>query len=191
MYVYIPVPFLASHSGFMKRILLLASLVVLAACASDEIERQDSYETDKDRNSRYAYGSVASERGGLSLMGGRDDAASKAGQSGIGVNAFLWRASLDTLSFLPIASADPFGGTIISEWYAPPSSPNERVKINVYIMGRELRADAVRVTVFRQQNTTAGWVDAQVATATAGSVEDAILTRARQLRVKQIAEGGR
>lgn len=173
----------------MNRRAALLALLLLAACASDdEIERKDSYETDKSRASRYEYGSVASERGGLSLMGGRDDPGTRAGNAGIGVNAYLWHAALDTLAFLPIASADPFGGTIISDWYAPPSSPNERIKLNVTIMGRELRADGVRASVFRQQNTTAGWVDAQVAPATAGSVEDAILTRARQLRVKQLQE---
>ncbi len=102
---------------------------------------------------------------------------------GIGVNGFLWRASLDTIAFMPVNSADPFGGVIITDWYAMPDTPQERFKMNVYILGRALRADGVRVAVFRQvQDTNGGWVDASVPDAANGKIEDAILTRARQLR---------
>src|SRR3546814_14681663 len=82
---------------------------------------------------------------------------------GIGGNSFLWRASLDTLSFLPVTSADPFGGVILTDWYSVPQTPNERFKLNVYILDRQLRADGIRVAVFRQTlNPSAGWVDAPV-----------------------------
>jgi hypothetical protein len=102
---------------------------------------------------------------------------------GIGVNGFLWRATLDTVSFMPISSADPFGGVVITDWYAMPETPQERFKMNVYILGRALRADGVRVAVFRQvQDQLGGWQDAAVPDATNTRVEDAILTRARQLR---------
>jgi len=101
----------------------------------------------------------------------------------IGVNSFLWRASLDTISFMPVASADPFGGVIITDWYSAAESPNERFKLNVYILGRALRADGVRVAVFRQMLTAAsGWRDSAIADKTATKIEDAILSRARQLR---------
>lgn len=164
-------------------LVLTAFLFVLTACG--EIDREDTYNTDKDRAGRYADGSIASQKGGISLFGGRDD-QKKSNATGIGVNAYLWRAALDTLSFMPLVSADPFGGTIITDWYAPPSSPNERIKLNVFILSRELRADAVRVTVFRQQKDAAGgWVDVNTNVATAGTMEDSILTRARQMRVKQ------
>lgn len=104
--------------------------------------------------------------------------------AGIGVNGFLWRASLDTLSFMPLASADPFGGVIITDWYAPPEAPNERFKMTVYILDRTLRADAIKVAVFRQLRTgDKGWVDSTVDAKTAVELENAILTRARQLRV--------
>src|SRR5262249_17521407 len=122
--------FLIHHSLFTAmRFVLLAALLLLAACG-DDVERQDSYGTDRARSSRYEYGSVVGGKGGISLWGDHDDAR-KGAVSGISVNAFLWRAALDTLAFMPIASADPFGGTIITDWYAPPSSPNERVKVNV------------------------------------------------------------
>lgn len=162
--------------------------VFLALCGCGALDRKDDYETDSARKGRYENGSVVSDHGGILLFGDREDNTQKAANSGIGVNAFLWRAALDTLSFMPITSADPFGGTIITDWYAPPSTPNERVKLNVYIMGRELRADGLRVNVFKQQRTATGWVDAQTNVATAGSVEDSILTRARQLRVRQLGQ---
>ena len=102
---------------------------------------------------------------------------------GIGVNGFLWRASLDTIAFMPVNSADPFGGVIITDWYAMPDTPQERFKMNVYILGRALRADGVRVAVFRQvQDGNSGWVDASVPDVANTRIEDAILTRARQLR---------
>ena len=110
------------------------------------------------------------------------------GGAGIGVNSYLWRASLDTVSFMPLASADPFGGVIIPDWYSPPESAAERFKINVYILGRDLRADGVRAAVFRQiQDPSSGaWVDAVVEDGTPVEVENAILTKARQLRIASI-----
>jgi hypothetical protein len=111
------------------------------------------------------------------------------GGAGVGVNSFLWRASLDTVSFMPLVSADPFGGVIITDWYSPPQSPDERFKVNVYILGRALRADGIRASVFRQQmNGATGWVDAQVAPNTGTDLENAILTRARQMRIAQLGE---
>lgn len=126
--------------------------------------------------------------GGLDLFGGSSTADQQGQGGGIGVNSFLWRASLDTISFMPLTSADPFGGVIITDWYSPPQSPQERFKINVYILGRQLRADGIRTTVFRQRQSAAGWVDAPVSSSTSTELENAILTRARQLRVAQIGE---
>ncbi len=104
----------------------------------------------------------------------------------IGVNAFLWRASLDTIASMPVNSADPFGGVIITDWHAQPAAPNERFKLNIYILGRALRADGVRVAVFRQVLSAAGWQDAAVPSTTGSSIEDSILTRARQLRRESV-----
>ena len=119
-------------------------------------------------------------KGGPSLFG--DDPPSSSGGD-IGVNAFLWRASLDTISFMPVNSADPFGGVIITDWHSSSEAPNERFKLNIYILGRALRADGIRVAVFRQVFTRNGlWVDARVPQENKTKIEDAILTRARQLR---------
>ncbi len=109
--------------------------------------------------------------------------------SEIGVNSFLWRASLDTIGFMPLASADPFGGVIITDWYAPPESPNERFKMSVFIMDRALRADGIHVSVFRQvQNSPGTWTDATVEPKTGTDLENAILTRARELRTAATAQ---
>ena len=126
---------------------------------------------------------------GLKLFGGSssDDAAG----SGIGVNSFLWRASLDTISFMPLASADPFGGVIITDWYAPPEAPEERFKVTAYILGRQLRADGVRVSVFRQVSSRGQWVDVPVTPDMATALEDKILLRARDLRVQSVQTAGR
>ena len=121
--------------------------------------------------------------GDVNLLGGDDDTNTN---SGIGVNGFLWRASLDTVSFLPLSSADPFGGVIITDWYAPPESPSERFKVTVYILGRELRSDGIRVSVFRQKrDQSREWLDANTGDNTSTSLENAILTRARELRVSR------
>ncbi len=105
------------------------------------------------------------------------------GQRTLGVNSYLWHASLDTLSFMPLASTpDPFGGVIITDWYSSPQNPTERLKVTVYILDRHLRADGIKVAVFRQTKAADGtWADAQVNPDTATKLTDAILTRAREL----------
>ncbi len=101
----------------------------------------------------------------------------------LGVNSFLWRASLDTISFMPLSSADPFGGVIITEWYTPPESPDERFKLTVYILDTRLRADGVRVALFRQERERGEWEDSDASAMARTELEDTILTRARQLRI--------
>ncbi len=100
----------------------------------------------------------------------------------IGVNSYLWRASLDTLSFMPLLQTDSNGGIIVTDWYSNPSNPNERMKVTVTILDRDLRADALRVAASRQVAQNGGWVDAPVQAATVQRLEDIILTKARDLR---------
>ena len=115
-------------------------------------------------------------------VGGKKTGGSDGG--GIGVNGFLWRATLDTVSFMPLSSADPFGGVIITDWHTLPEAPSERFKMNIYILGRQLRADGIRVSVFRQAQAGNGkWINASVKTDTSIGLENQILTRARELRV--------
>ena len=100
----------------------------------------------------------------------------------IGVNSYLWRASLDTLSFMPLTQADSAGGVIVTDWYANPQSPEERVKVSVSILDSDLRADALRVAASRQVLQAGTWVEAPVQAATVQRLEDIILTKARDLR---------
>jgi hypothetical protein len=108
--------------------------------------------------------------------------------TGIGVNAFLWRGALDTISFMPLASADPFGGVIITDWYTPPGTSGERFKATVYILSRDLRADGVKANIYRQVLDSRGqWVDAPVQASTVTEIENKILARARTMREQMAA----
>jgi len=131
------------------------------------------------------------DRSVLSLMFSNNNNTASAGTGGggpgVGVNSFLWHASLDTVSFMPLASADPFGGVIITDWFSPPQTPDERFKVNIFILNRELRADGVRASVFRQVRDAKGdWVDAAVDKNTPVDLENAILMRARQIRLSAV-----
>jgi hypothetical protein len=118
----------------------------------------------------------------FSGMGSAQAAANA--QTGIGVNAFLWRATLDTLSFMPLANADPWGGVINYGWYIDPQTPNERFKATVFILDTRLRADALNVTVTKEvRDSTGQWVGARLAAQTETDLENAILTKARQLNL--------
>ena len=123
---------------------------------------------------------------GCSVFGRNDSDAEKVAKAtaqapSMGVNAFLWRASLETLDFMPLEQVDPFGGVIVTDYYASTEAPNERFKANVYILDTGLRADAVKVSIFKQENAGGQWRDASVDADTARQIENAILTRARQL----------
>ena len=126
--------------------------------------------------------------GSLPKLGGGNKARPAADNAAaIGVNGYLWRASLDTLSFMPLASADPYGGVIVTDWYVNPEKPDERFKCTVYILDSRLRADGLNVAVFKQnRDGSGGWVDAPHAGQTETDIENSILTKARQLRLSNI-----
>lgn len=181
-------------SSTLRSIVLLGALALLAACADVPIEPQPAPTTGDYRDQRdlERYGRVWGDGGGslFSFGRGSDEPGEGVGGAGIGVNAYLWQATLDTIDFIPLASADPFGGLIITEWYQAVEAPGERLKVNVQIRDATLRADAVKVTVFRQVRDEAGdWLDAPVEASTARTLEDHILTRARELRIAS-AEAG-
>jgi len=161
-----------------------AAILAVAACSGRKVEYNYPVEVPGSNGNYVPSDQI--NRGGLfgedGLFGGGGKKAEDGG-GGIGVNALLWRASLETISFMPVVSADPFGGVIITDWYTPAETPEERFKLNLYILGRQLRADGVKATVFRQRrDSTGNWVDAATETATATQVENAILNRARQIR---------
>lgn len=161
---------------------------VIAACGTG-IESERRYPQELPGGKRDPLGNVEQEpgifgEGGIFSLGGESGPG-----NGIGVNSFLWRASLDTIAFAPLSSADPFGGVIITDWYSAPEAPGERFKMTVYILDTRLRADGVKVSVFRQERApeTGEWRDAAVASGTAAQLENAILIRARQLRIDTLA----
>jgi uncharacterized protein DUF3576 len=173
----------------MACLVALAGLFLgLAAC---QYADPNSQYPQRNQHGQPYYGDQPSVfgPGGLTLFnsGQKRPGDTGEGGGGIGVNSFLWRASLDTVAFMPITSADPFGGVILTDWYNPPDTPDERFKVSIFILGRELRADGVRASVFRQKRSGAGWVDETVTTQTNTDLEDAILTRARQLRIASSA----
>ena len=162
------------------KFITLALTLGLGMTACDSITPGETEYDERHPNYDRSERATVFGDGGFSLWGDSED---RAPENGIGVNSFLWRASIDTISFMPVNSADPFGGVIITDWHANAEAPNERFKLNVYILGRTLRADGIRVAVFRQVLTRAGqWQDAGMPEETKVKIEDAILTRARQLR---------
>jgi hypothetical protein len=170
-------PRLAAPARNLLLALCTAASLILGACTEGEPAGEGpTTTTDVNMMDQSTNGGIFGE-GGLFSNDPYADGRS------IGVNSFLWRASLDTISFMPVNSADPFGGVIITDWYSAGQAPNERFKLNVYILGRALRADGVRVAVFRQVlDAQGGWRDMTIGESTATKIEDSILTRARQLR---------
>lgn len=167
---------------------------LLAACSGADVSYdgvesttqtpQGRFEPDvNDPNRQTIFGA-----GGINSLFS-ETRTNESGGAGLGVNAFLWRASLDTFAFLPPISADPLGGVIIYDWYASPETPNERFKVTVYILDTRLRADGVQVQVNRQLRGADGsWYEAAVDPATPAALVDAILTRARQMRIAQLGQ---
>lgn len=160
--------------------------LILSGCGDtfSDVKKEASFPKRKELVRNEARGKLTGE--GLSLGGGSSKNNDQAGNP-LGVNSFLWRATLDTLGFMPLASADPFGGVIITDWYEDPKAKGERFKVNALILDRQLRADGIKVSLFRQKFDEAhGWQDAGVDEGLERQLEDTILTRARQLRVKNI-----
>ena len=166
------------RGGFVRGVktgVLVLGLAALAACSSGGPR---TFQTQE-------------QGGGFSLFGlggGKKASSTNANQPAIGVNGYLWRASLDTLSFMPLVTADPWGGVINYDWYVNPQTPNERFKATVFILDRRLRADALNVAVTKEvKDASGGWVSAPVAAQTETDLENAILTKARQLNLANAA----
>lgn len=153
--------------------MLAACACLLAACSSDNATTASMATTSTSSSGSSWFWPFGGDEG--------DAPATDTPQ--LGVNSYLWRATLDTLNFMPLASADPVGGVVISDWYAAPDKPDEHVKVTVYILDRRLRADAVKVSVFRQVRSANGWADTAVNADTGIKLENAILARARELRL--------
>lgn len=161
-------------------LLFAFSTGIMGCSRSPDIQRSD--ELPDRRNQKFEDMGKLFGDDALKFGGDRSDPERT---TGIGVNSFLWRASLDTISFIPLQSADPFGGLIITEWYSPQDNPRERVKVHILILGQVLRTDALRVKIHKQIKESPGgdWHDVDSSGETVVELENTILTRARQLRV--------
>lgn len=171
------------------RLFAAAAVLGLAACGGNpNIRPVAASEYNDPANPPSERGKLGGDAG---LVFGVGKGSSKSGASegsALGVNAYLWRGALDTLAFMPLSNADPFGGTIITEWYQPPSTPGERFKATAYILGRQLRADGIRLSIFRQVSERGQWVDAAVNPSMTGEIENKILLRARDLRAQTASQ---
>ena len=167
---------------------MLGLIGLLAGCVDAvPLDTRSQDQKDNDPFLDHSKRDTIFGEGGLNLFSSKG--GNNNGGGGLSVNSYLWRASLDTIAFMPVNSADPFGGVIITDWYAPAESPNERLKLNIYILGKSLRADGIRVAVFRQVlGSDRVWRDAAVPEATKTKIEDSILTKARQMRNQSIIQ---
>jgi len=156
------------------------SLLALSACGAKPTQNTDIYNPETSILPPQQQAPGAS----LFSFGKSGSSGSSPAANAIAVNAYLWRASLDTLAFMPLVSADPFGGVIITDWYVPPATPNERFKADAYILSPKLTANALTVTVFHQVQENGQWVDAPADPATANGLEDRILSRAADLQAE-------
>lgn len=162
----------------------IVAVSTLSACADKNIVNEYPMDPEEKRQARS--GKLTGD--GLILFGGKDkDSGSGAVGAGIGINSYLWRGALDTLSFMPLASADPFGGVIITDWYENPEATEEKFKMVVTILDSKLRTHALRVNVFKKikDPRTGEWKDTEVNKKVSRDIENKILTRARELRVNQ------
>lgn len=175
-------------NGFRFRSFAVTATLLLVAGCANGLTASTSDTGYHEAGGTGASGSMFGDSGLFGNLFGTNRNSSNQSGGGLGVNAYLWRGALDTLSFMPLQSADPFGGVIITDWYSPPGSPDERFKATAYILGRELRADGIRVTIFRQVLQDGHWVDEAVSPVTVGDIENKVLARARQLRI-QTASG--
>lgn len=166
--------------AFSSRLLAVALCAsALVACSGAKIEAPEANPTDMPKGP----GLFSGESGNiLESFKKRGENAETGGN--IGVNIYLWRAALESVAFMPITQADSNGGVIVTDWYSNPAQPDERVRANVLILGKTLRADALKVSLFKQLRTNGTWTDAAVSPATITALEDTILTKARAIKVQ-------
>jgi len=159
---------------------LLATALALTGCGAQTSQNTDIYNPETSN----LPGAMATGSGASLFTFGKGSGGTSSESTQIQVNAYLWRASLDTLAFMPLVSADPFGGVIITDWYTPPATPGERFKVNAYILSKQLTANAIQVSVFHQVQQDGQWVDSPADPATASGLEDRILAQAADLQAE-------
>ncbi len=164
-----------------KSLIALIILLELAGCSKANLDATN-YPKPREEVELEKMGKLTGEQG-IVLFGGNSKKG-KGEKSGISVNSYLWRATLDTVHFMPITKIDPFAGVIMTDWYSPPHHPKERFKLNLFVLSGHLRSDSIRVSAFRQVLRGHDWVDATPSLQFINSIEEKILVRARELKVR-------
>ncbi|MBI28949.1 MAG: hypothetical protein CFH21_00138 [Alphaproteobacteria bacterium MarineAlpha5_Bin11] len=195
----------------MRYILIIAclvSVVSLASCVGEYKEPAEvnkramtNQEIIKRSGTKFRTGNAAANKiamddamnrlksgGGLFgkkglVLGGDDNDKNKVTGMAMPINPYLWRAGLETISFMPIASADPFGGIVITDWYNDVNNTDERCKINIFIKGVELTTSNLKASIFCQELVSGSWIDKQVDVEKSASLENAILEKAKKIRL--------
>ena len=151
---------------------------------------ESSYPESAARRRKEDFGSLlgGSGKDGIEIYDSNPNAktlfgSNKSGGSSMNVNQYLWQAALNTLSFMPLASADSNGGVIITDWYEDPNYPGERYKVNAIINSTDLRVESLKLTVFKQASRNGSWHDVKVNARVAIDLEEKILTNARELKI--------
>lgn len=161
----------------MKKYISIFIIAMLPACSTFK-EGTADYPKTREQLEEERIGKITGEDG-LVLFGGSKKTVSA---DGISVNGYLWRATLDTVYLMPLISADPFGGTVLTDWYKLKDSSKERYKLNIFVIGAELRSDAIRVAAFKQKLVGHNWVDVDGSLEIGKEIENKILLRARELK---------
>lgn len=164
----------------MKKIIYstLFFSVLLTGCG-DKTQKTIGAPIDSEDRAKLTFGSLAGEEG-FQFGGPKKESATK---THLNINPFLWRATLDTLGFMPLASADSMGGILVSDWYTSTDKPHERIKLTVMIKSKELRADGIQIVLSKQTQRNGAWGPVEQDNVLARQLEDMILTRARDLRI--------
>lgn len=166
--------------AFLNQIFRFFILVSLTACSDNSLQ-ENKVPVDKEDQRKLGFGSIAGED---FLTFGPGKKGKSGGSFASTVNPYLWRASLESINFMPLVSADAFGGVIVTDWYVAPKTPNEKLKISIFITDQVLRADALKVIVYKQIKMKDGnWANGNADPAVATELENIILTKARQLRI--------
>ncbi len=172
---------LSAGREIVRAALVVGAVAALAGCGGAQPQQTQVF----DPQTSNLPGAMATNTGGNLFTFGKGSGGGGASNGAqIQVNAYLWRASLDTLAFMPLVSADPFGGVIITDWYTPPATPGERFKADAYILSKTMTANAVQVSVFHQVQQGGTWVDAPADPAVASGLEDRILAQAADLQAE-------
>lgn len=168
-----------------KKIIFAITFSLLGGCSTD-VSPKEEQNVPMGRNEarKRDFGNLFGDD--FLMFGGPKKPGSPEMAQSAMVNPFIWRASLDTLSFMPLSSADALGGVIVTDWYTASNTPRERVKVTIYVTNPQLRADAIKVTIYKQVNKGGAWVSSPADAGSATEMENIILSKARQLRVKHL-----